>query len=160
MRPDRLTLRVISTPDQLYPRSLMPADEQSYLAVEALKRDEEVQVCIVRERSNPQLRLFWAVLDHVAKSTAWQDPERLLVAVKLKLGRYDLMQLPNGKAVPVPRSIAFDKMSQEDFQVFMDRAIQVICEHVLGGNMDSEELINEVQGFRSAPNVPAGQAKA
>jgi hypothetical protein len=32
---------------------------------------------------------------------------RLLVALKLRLGRYDLMKMPSGKIVPVPDSISF-----------------------------------------------------
>lgn len=151
MKRDTIPMRVAPTQTHaLYPRALMPCDDQGYEEIEKLGHDEEVQIRIVRERSNPQLRLFWSILDHVAKNTDWEDPERLLVALKVRLGRYDLCKLPNGKAVPVPHSIAFDKMSQEDFQLFMDRAVQVICQDVLGG-YDSQALINEVQGYVPAP---------
>lgn len=151
MREPTITMRLVAMqPNALYPRGLMPTDEESYQAIDRLERDEEVQVRLVRERSNPQLRLFWTVLDHVAKNTDWEDSERLLIALKVRLGRYDLCQLPNGKTVPVPHSISFDKMPQEQFQVFFDRAVQVICQDVLGG-YDSQQLVREAQGYAETP---------
>jgi hypothetical protein len=151
MKEPSITMRVIATPtNALYPRGLMPCDEESYQAIGALQRDEEVQIRIVRERSNPQLRLFWTVLDHVARNTDWEDSERLLIALKVRLGRYDLCQLPNGKTVPVPHSISFDKMPQEQFQTFMERALDVICADVLGG-YDKDQLVREAQGYAEAP---------
>ena len=53
------------------------------------------------------------------------------------------MQLPNGKTVPVPQSISFDKMGGDEFTRFMDESIRVICEEVIPGT-DSDALIAEI----------------
>lgn len=126
--------------------SLFPADAAAAEAIGKLVKDESVEIRIVRDRSLPQHRLFWSVLDHVAKNSQWESADRLLVALKIRLGKYDLCRLPNGKAVPVPQSISFAKMDQGEFQDFMDRSIAVICEETLGG-YDSERLIREAQGM-------------
>lgn len=97
-----------------------------------------------RSRSLPQHRLFWRILQHVAKATQWEYPERLLIALKIRLGRYDLLQLPNGKLAPVPHSISFRKMPQEAFQEFFDQCLWLICTEVLPG-YDPEALMREVE---------------
>jgi hypothetical protein len=147
VKSETITVRRISAPlAALYPAVLMPCDDASAKLVAQIPSEDDVQIRIVRERSLPQHKLFWSVLDHVAKNSKWEDPERLLVALKVRLGRYDLCKLPNGQTVPVPHSISFAKMDQADFQSFMDRAMQVICEDILGG-YDSERLIREARGL-------------
>ncbi len=101
---------------------------------------ESVLVTVRRSRSAEQHRLFWAVLQHVAEAGHFETPEKLLAAVKLALGRYDLMKLPNGKVVPVLQSISFGAMDQDDFQRFMDEALRVICRDVVPGTTVEELL--------------------
>ncbi len=151
MKPP-LTFRRVPMPlTALYQFALMPADEGTYRVLnEVMKTGDEVQLQpVAKDRSTPQMRLFWQILEHVAKASHWESPERLLVALKIRLGRYDLMKLPNGKAVPVPHSISFAKMDHEDFQKFMDDAMEVICSEVLGG-YDPERLKMEAQGYAPA----------
>lgn len=128
---------------------LMPADTLTAETVRKLKQDETVELRIVKDRSLPQHRLFWSLLTYVAQNSKWENPERLLVALKIRLGRYDLLQLPNGKTVPVPHSISFAKMEQPEFQKFMDEAVRIICTEVLDG-YDSARLLNEAQGYVAA----------
>jgi hypothetical protein len=127
-----------------YPYSLLPQDATGADRIAKIPLGEDVEIQIMRGRSLPQHRLFWAILRHVAEATRWESAERLLVALKLRLGRYDLMKMPNGKVVPVPDSIAFRAMTQDQFQQFMDQSIALICSEVLPG-MDSERLIAEAQ---------------
>lgn len=97
-----------------------------------------------QRRSLPQHRLFWRILQHVAKATQWEYPERLLVALKIRLGRYDLLQLPNGKLAPVPHSISFRQMPQEKFQEFFDQCMGLITTEVLPG-YDPAALMREAE---------------
>jgi hypothetical protein len=127
-----------------YPDILVPRGSVSAARIAKIPLGEDVEVQIIRGRSLPQLRLFWAILRHVAEATQWESAERLLVALKLRLGKYDLMKMPNGKVVPVPDSISFRAMTQDQFQEFMDKAIALICAEILPG-MDSERLIADAQ---------------
>lgn len=129
--------------------SLFPADGPAMAAICALKVDEPVEVRIVKERSLPQHRLFWSVLKHVAENSKFESAERLLVALKVRLGWYDPVRLLNGKIIAVPHSIAFARMEQADFQDFFDRSIAVICDEVLAG-YDADRLIRESQGVMPA----------
>lgn len=107
---------------------------------------EEIDIKIARERSLPQHKLFWALLEHVAKASAFETPEKLLAAIKLRLGRYDLLAMPNGKVVPVPQSISFGKMPQDEFRKFFDQAVELICAEVVPG-ADKDGLLAEVEAM-------------
>jgi LPS O-antigen subunit length determinant protein (WzzB/FepE family) len=129
------------------PYALIPQDQSGTDLLAKIPLGEDVVVKVMRDRSLPQHRLFWSVLRYVAEASEWETAEKLLVALKLRLGRYDLMKLPSGKVVPVPDSIAFSAMTQDDFQQFMDKSIALICSDVLPG-VDSERLIAEAESRR------------
>lgn len=141
------------------PYALMPSDARAAEAVAKLPLGEDVAVSVKRGRSLHQHRLFWAILQRVAEASKWETPERLLVALKVRLGRYDLMQLPNGKVVPVPDSIAFSAMTQDSFQRFMDESIGLICSEVLPGT-DSADLVAEVQSMLGVSPHSLGTVQA
>lgn len=142
MRGGRVLLRV--TKD-----GYVPADDDARAQHAKLKLGDVVAAHVSRPRSLPQNKLYWAILQHVAEASYWETPERLHVALKVRLGYFDLMQMPNGKMVPVVHSASFDAMNQDEFQTYMDRAVKLICEDVLGG-MDSADLIAEVQTMLGA----------
>jgi hypothetical protein len=130
----------------LIPHSLVPQDQAGIDLLAKIPLGEDVAVKLMRDRSLPQHKLFFAVLRYVAEASEWQTAERLLVALKLRLGRFDLMKMPSGKVVPVPDSIAFSAMTQDGFQDFMDQSIALICSEVLP-DMDSDRLIAEAQAM-------------
>jgi LPS O-antigen subunit length determinant protein (WzzB/FepE family) len=148
LKADTIIMRRVSAGFEApLPYALMPVDEVGAALLGKISCGDEVAVKIMRDRSLPQHRLFWSVLRYVAEASEWETAEKLLVALKLRLGRYDLMKLPSGKVVPVPDSISFAAMTQDDFQQFMDRSIAIICTEVLPG-MDSDRLIAEADGSR------------
>ena len=118
--------------------TLIPVDARAIVAISKVPEGQELGVRILRDRSLPYHNRFWAMLDCVAQATEFATAERLLVALKLRLGRYDLCELPArngrpGKVVPVPHSISFAEMSQDEFARFKEEAERVICEEVLPG---------------------------
>lgn len=125
---------------------LEPANPDSADMLEKIKVGERVLVKVHRPRSIDQHRLFWSLLTKVAEASEFETPERLLVALKLALGRYDLMKLPSGKVVPAPHSISFGSMPQEQFRRFFDDAVRLICEHILPGS-NFEELAADVHAM-------------
>ncbi len=131
--------------------TLIPVDERAADAIGRMPEGDAIGVRIMRKRSLPQHNLFWAILDHVAKATAFENAERLLVALKIRLGRYDLMQMPNGRVVPVPQSISFGQMTGAEFTDFFDQAIALICSEVVPGT-DSEALVSKFDVMLSPAN--------
>ena len=96
------------------------------------------------------MRLYWAIVEHVATATGYESADLLHLALKVRLGYYEAPRLPNGKVIVVLESIAFDAMTQDEFQKFMDAAINVICAEVVPGS-NREELIAEVNGMLGVP---------
>lgn len=145
MKTDTLHIRrAPAPPGAPYRDALIPADDQAAALMAKLPLGEVVTMKLKRDRSTPQQRLYWGILQHISEASQWETAERLHVALKIRLGYFDLLQLPNGKAVPVPQSTAFDKMDQAEFQDYFDRSIRLICTEVVPGT-DSERLIAEVQ---------------
>lgn len=115
--------------------SLQPIDEDGETAILKIPDDETFAIRIMRHRSMQQNRLYWKMLTHIAQATKWGTPEKLHVALKVKLGRYDVVPLPNGKAVVSVDSAAFDAMSQDDFQRYFDDAVRELAS---AGLLDDE----------------------
>lgn len=156
MKPDALLCRRVPAPlGSPFPFALVPSDDRAAEALGKILLGEPVAIHVKRGRSLPQLRLYWAVLQHVADATHWETAERLHVALKVRLGLYDLMQLPNGKTVPVVQSASFDGMTHDAFTEYMDKAVNLICSEVCPG-MSSAMLIEEAQAAIgiSAPGRP------
>ena len=123
---------------------LVAADALAEEQMDKIAVGTDVLTKFHRSRSTPQHNLFFAILTHVAEATKFDTKEKLLLALKLYLGRYDAVQMPNGDVVAAPHSISFEDMGQDEFQEFMDAAIRAICEIVLPG-MSSQQLVDEVQ---------------
>lgn len=123
---------------------LSPADRYSADALAGMKRGDLLRVVQAKRRSLPQLRLYWAVLQKVVEAGApYPSAEALHVALKLALGVADVIRLPNGKTVPVPRSAGLDAMSAPEFNAFSDKAFDLICQYILPG-VEKSALIAEV----------------
>lgn len=142
--------RAIAPLGALFKDCLVPADDESSARIARVEFGEVAEIRIVRHRSLPQHRLFFGILQHVAENSRFETPERLLVALKIRLGRYDLCRLPNGRDVPVPQSIAFEKMDQAEFQTFFNDAVRLICEEVLD-HYDQAALVREVAEMVGMP---------
>jgi hypothetical protein len=132
------------------PTGYAPADDEARAQHAKQTVGDHVMAKVERPRSLPQLRLYWSVLHHVAASSHWESAERLHVALKVRMGLYDLCKLPNGKVVPVVNSVSFDAKNQDEFQAFMDKALAVLCEESLGG-MAVADLIAEVCAATGTP---------
>jgi hypothetical protein len=117
-------------------------DAAGEAAMAKIPTGTQVLAKVSRPRSLRQHRMFWALLTHVSEATDYDTPEQLLVAIKIALGRYDLVKLPSGKVVPVTHSSSFASMPHDDFCVFLDGALRLICRDVLPG-MTTDDLIRE-----------------
>lgn len=78
-------------------------------------------------------RKLFALLQLICNNTEYYDtPERALVAVKLAAAFYDPIVDPvTGHVEKIPHSICFEKMGQEDFEVFYSAAIHGVVTSIL-----------------------------
>lgn len=124
--------------------SLVPTDEESEDAIRALPEGELVRCKIVRPRNPKRHRLWRTLLDRVVKAGApYPDADALNFALKVALGRADLILGLDGKVYLRPWSTSFNEMEEATFVKFFDAAINLVCEQVLPG-CDREDLVKEI----------------
>lgn len=84
-------------------------------------------------RNGAHHRKFFALLQLVAENSETYDtPEKALVAVKLAAGFFDPFIDPRtGEIVPVPHSISYESMEQEDFERFYAAALDGVLRVIL-----------------------------
>ncbi len=83
-------------------------------------------------RSWPQLKLYWATLSQVVKSTGrWPTAEHLSDELKLACGfARTCVDWETGELRRIPDSVALHAMSEDEFQVYFDLAMTKLAEHI------------------------------
>lgn len=107
--------------------------------LETMKPGKWVRMEFSTPRNGPQHRKMMALFQLVIENSEVYDTiERILPAVKLIVGHFDPIPDPRtGEVVNVPKSICFESMPQEDFEVFYSAAIDGVLQHILP-TMDRE----------------------
>lgn len=124
---------------------LRPLDAQGEEALSKIKLGDMVMVEFKRPRNAKHHRKLWALLSLViGNQDHYQTAEQLLNGLKCATGHADEYPMKNGQGVVmIPRSISFASMDQTEFEQWYDRAIAVICKHVIPG-LSQEDLKREV----------------
>jgi hypothetical protein len=83
---------------------------------------KKLKAVLTQPRSVGRLRLYWALIALV-RSNMDSPPTReaLHDGVKIRLGLTSPIKFATGEIVDVPRSVAFDKMDEDEFASFFDR---------------------------------------
>lgn len=103
--------------------ALVPELDMDCRALDGIAQGQRVKVEIKEFRNVGRHRAYWKMLhEMVAATECALSPERLHEVIKLETGAVDLIRLPNGMTVAIPGSIAFDKMSEEEFVSFFQAA--------------------------------------
>lgn len=124
---------------------LTPADELAEAAMGKLKEGATVSVEMKRARNPQRHRLYWGIIHKLfPHQDRWATPDLLHQAIKIAVGCSLDIQLPNGKTATIPQSIAFDKMSEDQFVHLLDRVIKLICEKIIP-NLQESDLRNELK---------------
>ena len=86
-----------------------------------------------RPRNGPHHRKLMALLSLVSEnSEVYDTTEKALIAVKLAAGYFDPAIDPRtGEIIPIPKSISFDAMDQDEFDIFYEAALQGVVEVIL-----------------------------
>jgi hypothetical protein len=93
-------------------------------------------------RSNPQNRLYWAILGRAVEATGrWPNAEVLHRVMLIELGYCTTARSVDGKSwVLQPDSTAFAAMRGDTFKGYFDRAIELLAEHT---GIDPLALVQE-----------------
>ncbi len=101
-------------------------------------------------RSGKRNRWFHACLAVVA--TALDDPrwtaDGLKMVLKLKTGLVDRVKVGTD-IYEIPRSTAFNAMTEDEFAGFCDRAVRVIVTEIMPG-VEEGHLLREIEDFLSS----------
>lgn len=107
---------------------LIPTDDESRTVLARLGDGECVHVSIGRPRSVPWNRMYWGICREIGRN---QDPERdessIDAEIRVRSGHYDVL-LIDGHEVRVPKRIAFDHMTADEWAEYWKRAEIAIAE--------------------------------
>lgn len=118
-------------------RGATPADHEAWnrfrRRLETMKPGRWLRFEWSSPRNGRHHRKLMALLQLVSENSETYDTvEKALVAVKLVTGHFDLMADPKtGEIVQIPRSISYDAMGQEDFDVWYSAAVDGVLQHIL-----------------------------
>jgi len=116
---------------------LIPHSEQAREIAGKLNVGDRVLVHVHKARWPEHHDLAWWVFRKVGNSIG-EPAEKVLLWLKVATGRVDFERLPNGKLIPLPHSISFESMSQDEFQRFWDDCWPILTEQIVP-NMPDED---------------------
>jgi hypothetical protein len=104
-----------------------------------------IRVTVAQQRSQPRHRLYRVMLRQVVKNTdLFTSEDSLHKTLLVANGVVEPLFTVDGEIIFIPSSTAFDKMLEEDFKDYFDRALLTIQQHILPG-VDIEELMAEAR---------------
>jgi hypothetical protein len=123
---------------------LAATDEESVAALLKIKEGTEVYAEIVRARNAKQHRLFFALCNVVAESmdlTVDSVRKDALIRLGYTTTRIDI----DGLLVIEPKSLKFvSGMKQEEFDAFMDKAVNMMAGWIDADHKDLQRRYNEL----------------
>ena len=123
-----------------YGDKLVGEMEMDREAIAQFKAGDRIKVTLHTGRSPSRLRFYWQMLGKlVAATDCAPNAEALHSVVKLELGYATPILLPNGLKVLVPGSIAFDRMTEQEFSNFLERAIAWVGQNY---GVTADEIMN------------------
>lgn len=118
-------------------RGSSPADQEAWAKfrrrLETMKPGTWIRMEWASPRHPKHHRKFMALLQLITEnSDTYNTVEKALVAVKLCTGHFDLVVDPTtGEITKSPRSISYESMEQEAFDVFYSQAIDAVLQYIL-----------------------------
>ena len=111
--------------------SLSPAYNRDRENIGKLKDGEVYEFEVKRNRNLLHHRKFWAVLSAVcANSEKWDTPEQLLVALKMKLGYFNVVPGFDGTEIMHTGSIRFEAMDEDKFTRFYNASLPILAAEI------------------------------
>jgi hypothetical protein len=129
--------------------TLRPVDQGGEDALREIANGALVQIEVKRPRNINHHRLYFALVSLVWDNIdhdRYPSVEDLHGAIKIAAGLRTRIELPDGTQGFMPGSIAFHKMSQDDFSAFYTKVCDLVARHFLPG-VNSEDLKREVESM-------------
>lgn len=109
-------------------RSLVPEFDFDAKLLESVAEGERVRIELRQFRNVDRLRAYWMMLGDVVDATDCAPSASLLhEALKLEIGIVEHVRMPNGYKVALPGSIAFDRLTEQEFVTFFRRAEEFLA---------------------------------
>jgi len=131
-------------------QALIPADGISAESLSQLPHEEVFKVVLTRPRSIGHHRKFFALIralyDSLPDKSGYPTMDNFLTAIKIGIGHIDMYETASGAKYPVPKSISFANMQQDEFNQFYDSVIDLVLTSILPNfkREDIERKINEI----------------
>lgn len=133
---------------------LSPVDPRSAELWADLPRGKVLRAKVQQPRNVEHHRKLFALLNCVhPHQDHYATVKGLLDGIKLATGHTEeAVNAETGETIYAPASIAFDKMDQDAFEQFYDRAVDLICRRIIPGlgRADLEREVNEILAGRKA----------
>jgi len=120
-----------------------PANDLSAELVRKVKLGEVVKCELKRPRSLPWHARYWALVSLVSDNSS-RTPDEVHALFKLKAGLVKRLEGRNGTVWAIPDSIAFHAMSREEWAVYWDKVVAIVCNDLLPG-VTEEQLGAELR---------------
>jgi len=123
-----------------------PADEASAELCRSFKINETYRADIVRPRNGPWHRRYWKLVSVVYENCEqFASAELLHGYLKLRCGvSTPVASLATGEVFMVPGSIAFHRMTQEQFEAFWTKVVEVVTTEIIPG-LNAKDLSQEIE---------------
>lgn len=126
---------------------LSPVGDEAARVMSRMKLGDVVQVDIHRPRRHKSLARWWRLCELVAdNSEAIKSKEQASDLIKILSGHCTTVaSQATGEYWQVPDSIAFSRLSEDEFQEVWRRAVHAVTEHILPGVTEAEieaEILN------------------
>jgi O-acetyl-ADP-ribose deacetylase (regulator of RNase III) len=124
---------------------LTPDDDAARDALRRVQIGEIVRVDVQRPRSHKNLRRWWALCNLITQnSDTIKSPEQAHDLLKIMAGHCThIVSQSTGEVYQIADSIAFGRISEDEFQDVWQRAVKAVTEHILPGITD-EDLEREI----------------
>lgn len=114
--------------------ALRPYAPYDHEMMQRLPVGTPVRLQFAQPRSLPRHRLYWVVLRLVIKnSEVFATEEALHKVLLVGCGVTEPFLDLDGNISLIPSSTAFDKMSEEEFKAYFDRAMEIIETKIIPG---------------------------
>lgn len=124
---------------------LVPTDDEAWEALRAHKMGSEVMAEPKGARNPKQLRLFWALCTVVAENDDhYTTKEAAKEGILRALGHVNYFMDRDGGAHISVKSIAFESMTQADFNTLFDNAIKLVCQWTGNQPKEIQDHVNQM----------------
>lgn len=144
-------------------RMLSPVDDEGLKALAKLPDGRDVMVEWKRSRNPRHHRLYWACVKFISEHCAGFEAtplDQIHVLLKVATGLVDTVIDPsNGVAFFTPRSIAFEALDQDEFEVFFNDATAVIATRWMPAGTTPESVRRELVLLVDGPGAVGERAE-